>query len=196
MVDTADPEIFSAFANSSWTSPTALGEWLVAHGLVDAGTRTDHLDEEVARFERLRVLIQEVADDLGRGRDVARGQVGELNRLMRRGPHVHALSTDGRTPTLVAIGVGTPFDQARADIAGSIASFLTEDDPRRLRRCASDTCRWVFVDRSRGGRRRWCDMSVCGNRAKVRRHRARSRDDRPGQEQPDSATHRASAGIE
>jgi predicted RNA-binding Zn ribbon-like protein len=33
----------------------------------------------------------------------------------------------------------------------------------------------VFVDRSPGGKRRWCDMRTCGNQAKVARHRARAR---------------------
>ena len=43
----------------------------------------------------------------------------------------------------------------------------------RLRICANETCRWVFYDDSRTGRRKWCDMSTCGNRAKAARHRAR-----------------------
>ncbi|WIB37118.1 CGNR zinc finger domain-containing protein [Curtobacterium sp. MCJR17_043] len=31
----------------------------------------------------------------------------------------------------------------------------------------------MFYDSSRGGTRRWCSMQRCGNRAKVRAHRAR-----------------------
>ena len=41
---------------------------------------------------------------------------------------------------------------------------------RRIRRCANDQCLWLFIDTSKGGTRRWCDMSACGNRAKARRH--------------------------
>ena len=41
--------------------------------------------------------------------------------------------------------------------------------------CANDTCRWIFYDTSRTGRRRWCDMATCGNRAKAARHRARAK---------------------
>ena len=44
-----------------------------------------------------------------------------------------------------------------------------------IRVCASDTCEWVFYDTSRTGRRRWCDMATCGNRAKAARHRARTK---------------------
>ena len=39
----------------------------------------------------------------------------------------------------------------------------------RLRECASETCQWLFLDRSKSRTRRWCDMRDCGNRAKARR---------------------------
>ena len=56
-----------------------------------------------------------------------------------------------------------------------LAEALAEGDTTRFRICANDACRWVFEDTSRGGRRRWCDMQSCGNRAKVRRFRSRQR---------------------
>ena len=43
----------------------------------------------------------------------------------------------------------------------------------RVRRCANDECLWLFMDRSKAGTRRWCDMASCGNRAKARRHYGR-----------------------
>jgi predicted RNA-binding Zn ribbon-like protein len=45
----------------------------------------------------------------------------------------------------------------------------------RTRECASPPCTWIFIDRSRGGQRRWCDMATCGNQAKSRRHYERTR---------------------
>ncbi|MBN8735546.1 MAG: CGNR zinc finger domain-containing protein [Xanthomonadales bacterium] len=50
-------------------------------------------------------------------------------------------------------------------------------DVDRLRVCAGDNCGWVFLDTSRGGRRRWCDMATCGNVAKARRHYSRIHSD-------------------
>ena len=59
-------------------------------------------------------------------------------------------------------------------IARSATDVLTSDEERaRLRECASETCDWIFVDRTRNGSRRWCDMSGCGNRAKARTFRER-----------------------
>jgi predicted RNA-binding Zn ribbon-like protein len=45
----------------------------------------------------------------------------------------------------------------------------------RTRVCAGPRCGWLFIDRSKAGRRRWCDMATCGNAAKSRRHYQRSR---------------------
>jgi predicted RNA-binding Zn ribbon-like protein len=55
--------------------------------------------------------------------------------------------------------------------------LLTTDLIRRVRECPGEqTCGWLFLDTSRSGNRRWCDMRTCGNRAKVRTHYTRSQD--------------------
>jgi len=58
-------------------------------------------------------------------------------------------------------------------IARSATDLLTSRDHDRIKECASTTCEWVFLDRSRNRSRRWCDMSDCGNRAKARRFQAK-----------------------
>jgi len=57
----------------------------------------------------------------------------------------------------------------------SAADLVTSPDVSRIRECGAPDCNWLFLDRSRGGRRRWCDMSICGNRAKARRYYDRHR---------------------
>jgi predicted RNA-binding Zn ribbon-like protein len=61
-------------------------------------------------------------------------------------------------------------------VALEAAQLLTTVTPSRLRVCASPDCGTWFVDTSKGGRRRWCSMSGCGNRAKAAAHRAKQRD--------------------
>jgi predicted RNA-binding Zn ribbon-like protein len=56
------------------------------------------------------------------------------------------------------------------------AALLLSDRVSGIHQCEAETCAFVFLDTSRGRRRRWCDMQVCGNRAKVGRFRARHRD--------------------
>jgi predicted RNA-binding Zn ribbon-like protein len=55
-----------------------------------------------------------------------------------------------------------------AALAVSALSLLPQENLRRLRICRN--CEWLFLDRSRNGSRLWCDMAVCGNRQKARRH--------------------------
>jgi predicted RNA-binding Zn ribbon-like protein len=71
--------------------------------------------------------------------------------------------------------VGDPVDDALANLAEPIVREIAAGRPDRLRACADETCRWIFYDDSRTGRRRWCDMASCGNRAKAARHRARAK---------------------
>ena len=55
-------------------------------------------------------------------------------------------------------------------IALSAARIVTEANRTRIRQCASSNCMYWFLDTSKSGRRRWCSMSRCGNRAKVAKH--------------------------
>ena len=69
------------------------------------------------------------------------------------------------------------LDWLLAAIARSAAEIMVEGEAARLRLCANPHCRLFFCDTSRTGRRRWCSMSVCGNRHKVaafaRKHSSR-----------------------
>jgi predicted RNA-binding Zn ribbon-like protein len=60
-------------------------------------------------------------------------------------------------------------------IARSAAELLASDQLCYVRACFSKTCEWFFLDTSKNHQRRWCDMTRCGNRAKVRNFYARQR---------------------
>ena len=99
----------------------------------------------------------------------------DVNHILRHGVHYHQLRLDADRTRYGLAQIGDRLDQARATIAGGLARFLAEEDADRLRACANDGCRYLFIDRSPTGRRRWCDMRTCGNQAKVARHRAKAR---------------------
>jgi predicted RNA-binding Zn ribbon-like protein len=75
------------------------------------------------------------------------------------------------------------FEHDEDDLAGVVIApvvrgaldLLTSEAKDRVRECHSTTCAWLFLDRSKNGSRRWCDMKVCGNRAKARRHYAKEK---------------------
>jgi predicted RNA-binding Zn ribbon-like protein len=180
----ASNELFVEFANGArLASPEApqperelpmLAAWLAEQKLVTAEPSRSRLEHELPAFRDLADLVRGVAARLDGGRRPTRAQVAGINRVLRDGLHYHVLRSDpGDGNRFSMAPVGDELDQARAAVAGSLAHYLAEHDPDRLRVC--DGCRWIFVDRSPAGRRRWCDMSTCGNRAKVARHRARAR---------------------
>ena len=178
------PELFIEFANRLKLSPAeappdadvaALRSWLTAHGLLKGRAANTRLERELPAFRELRSLVRDIAARVGDGEGPTRSQLSAVNRVMRDGLHYHALrATDGdRRFTMEP--VGDELQQARATVAGSLAHYLADHDEHRLGVCADETCRWLFIDESPAGRRRWCDMRTCGNRAKVARHRARAR---------------------
>jgi predicted RNA-binding Zn ribbon-like protein len=125
--------------------------------------------------QALRALIYRVLRDAGSGCPPTRRQLREITAWLRRYAGARALvrARDG-------IQWDWHLDRSRADhvlapVAWSMADLLVAPEFGRVRLCDGDDCGWLFVDGSRGGVRRWCDMSDCGNRAKVNRFRARRR---------------------
>jgi predicted RNA-binding Zn ribbon-like protein len=62
--------------------------------------------------------------------------------------------------------------QALSELARQAVELFAYRERERIRECAADDCDFVFYDDSRSNNRRWCSMQRCGNRAKVRKHRA------------------------
>jgi predicted RNA-binding Zn ribbon-like protein len=69
----------------------------------------------------------------------------------------------------------SPVEAALGPIALAAVRLFTEGDFDRIRECGGHACGWLFYDRSKNNRRRWCEMEVCGNRAKQRRLAVRRR---------------------
>ncbi len=190
-------ELFVAFANTlefergepvdALPDADALLGWLRDRALISDRARAVEIgrlvhdgaeaERRMERFRHLRRLLHDIADSVDRRGRPSRVQVRELNHILRHGLHYHELRLDDDGTRYAFAQVGDRLDQARATIASSLAHFLADDDASRLRTCANPGCRFVFVDRSPAGRRRWCDMRTCGNQAKVARHRARAKHD-------------------
>jgi len=156
------------------TSDGDVAAWLAAHGMLhgasaDAEARCeDGLDRAREVRTALRLLVDATASGWGPDPDA----VEVLNTvLLSRVVPVLEVGPDG-----LRVGhrhVGDAVDSALALLVEPILSQLADGRPGRFRVCANDRCRWTFFDSSPTGRRRWCDMRSCGNRAKAARHRAR-----------------------
>ncbi|MCT9108501.1 CGNR zinc finger domain-containing protein [Streptomyces mirabilis] len=94
--------------------------------------------------------------------------VTPLGELLSRAPlHVTVDQHDGAA-RLVPAGASLA-----SRVAAALADALVEGTWLRLKACEAPTCHWAYYDRSPAGRGRWCSMSVCGARAKMRRYRAK-----------------------
>lgn len=181
-----EPELFITFANTlklrddpaddHARDVQALHAWLADRSLTSSRMPRSAVEREMPAFRGLRDLVRELVARLADGGQPTGRQLRALNCVLREGLHYHQLVLDPAAGDRFSVSqVGDDLAQARSTIAGSLAHYLADHDRERLRICADDTCRWLFVDHSPAGRRRWCDMRTCGNRAKVARHRARAR---------------------
>ena len=96
-----------------------------------------------------------------------------LNAAAAHPPPVPEVDSTG---TLARKGT---IDAVLALLARDCLELVAGHDRALLRRCDDPECTRLFVDRSRGGRRRWCDMKGCGDRAKAAAYRRRHRDPAP-----------------
>lgn len=158
--------------------------WLYEHTLLHRESR-DELLERLAhdpaaearalrRIGRVRAAIRELLVASVERRPPADRSLAEVNRALR----VHYVTYLVPAPDGVSFDhrhEGDPVEGAMGRLAESIARELTQGRPERLRVCENPDCRWIFVDTSHSGRRKWCDMRTCGNRVKVARHRQRRR---------------------
>lgn len=131
-------------------------------------------DRDLARVRAVRQALREIAEAIAEHRVPGSNALDVVNRALRARQIIELVaSPDGCS--VDHRHVGDPVDDALARLAEPLVTELTAGHPERIRICASDTCEWVFYDTSRTGKRRWCDMATCGNRAKAARHRARAR---------------------
>jgi predicted RNA-binding Zn ribbon-like protein len=150
-----------------------LTERRIVHGpdALDGTSGTDGR-AALARARGVRDALREIADAVIHRRAPETSAVVTVNRALASRERLELVPTsDG-----VTIGhghVGDPIDDALARIAEPIVREIAAGNTDRVRICDNDTCRWLFYDESRSGRRRWCSMATCGNRAKARRHRER-----------------------
>jgi predicted RNA-binding Zn ribbon-like protein len=81
------------------------------------------------------------------------------------------------TPCLQFKWTSDALDRPLWAVAESAVQLLMSPDAARLRECGGADCGWLFEDVSRNHSRQWCDMEMCGNRAKVRRFRDRKKEE-------------------
>jgi len=159
-----------------------LRAWITGAGLAPPGTPLAHADASwLTDFCELRAHIGELVHGLVHGRlaplpgasyDNALARVNEMAGVPPPAPR----AVPGEDGALVRELAAPPeCAQLLGAVARDAVELLTDPVARAgLRQCEGDNCPIVYVDSSRGRRRRWCSSEVCGNRERVARHRRRA----------------------
>jgi predicted RNA-binding Zn ribbon-like protein len=146
-------------------SPASVGRWLVEAGLLDTPPAVD--PEGLARTVALREAIYRLARARVRDGDAERADQAELNRAAEPAP----VSIQLLHPARVARR--GDLTAALSTLARAAIELLGGPAAEQLKACRGDPCTRLFLDSSRRGDRRWCDMRDCGNRAKAAAYRDR-----------------------
>jgi len=163
------------------TSYERLTRWAEGAGLVSAADAR-RLRQQAAAHPRkakaaweaarwLRWVLQQVFAKIAAGEIPGLEDFNELLsealRHLSVAPKGEVLEWDWR-------GGGEDLESILWPVVWSAANLLTSAEVERLRVCASPECGWMYVDRSRNGLRRWCQMETCGTREKSRRRAGRA----------------------
>ena len=164
----------------------SLVQWLEAASLLDtersSGIRRRAVQQPAGASaslidaRRVRASLRTLAERGVVSERVRLDALSELNRVLGRsaGTRRVDLKSDG-TFARSFVPVGDAFAGLVIPVVESAADALIAGELSRVRRCADSRCARVFFDTTKNGRRRWCDMSTCGNRAKAARHREKVR---------------------
>jgi predicted RNA-binding Zn ribbon-like protein len=128
------------------------------------------------RARELREDIYATSFDLAAGRPAPEPRVDSITRA-------HAACLARARLTLVDgryvwswNAAKSPIEAILGPISLSALTTLTQADLSRVKQCQGERCGWLFFDTTKNKSRRWCEMEVCGNRAKQKRHNARARE--------------------
>ena len=131
-------------------------------------------EEALTAAIRLREAMHEVFWPLIRKRPIPPGALNVVNQYAQEAArHLNVVATGKAFEW--RFEESENFNAVWWPIARSAVELLASDRLQFVRACASKTCEWLFLDESKNHRRRWCDMTKCGNRAKVKNFYTRQR---------------------
>jgi predicted RNA-binding Zn ribbon-like protein len=163
-------------------------EWQLSVGLIDDADRTtitrafdaEALDAVAAEGRELREWLRGEIGPWAEDGPVPARAVERLNGLLARDASYLQLELVDGEAALVSHRRWDDPSQLLVPVAEAAAELFASGDRELVRLCDGPRCTLWFYDRTKSHRRRWCSQAVCGNRDKVRNHRARAREDALG----------------
>ena len=161
----------AAFGRKAGALPDSVTSRVVAA----AKRRPEEAAAALAAAVALREALYRIFHDRSEGRRPRSADLDAVNAALARAlPHRRVIEEDGRI--VLGWDQSAEFDAVLWPVVAAAVELLTSGDVSRVRVCGmyhEGECSWLFLDRTKGGTRRWCSMKDCGNRAKARRHYAK-----------------------
>jgi predicted RNA-binding Zn ribbon-like protein len=146
-----------------------------AHLLEEASRRPAKAAAALAEAIVLRRVLRDIFSRLAAGKRPSRASIDSLNtQLQEAFSHLY-LDLTAKEMTWNCEREKNDLRQMLWPVTWAASTLLTSEGLGRLRECEGSSCGWLFLDQSRNGSRRWCDMKVCGNRVKAARFYANSK---------------------
>jgi predicted RNA-binding Zn ribbon-like protein len=124
---------------------------------------------------KLRDAIYLIFSAVAQRQMVPSTALANLNKAVGQAAQHSRLVYASRRFTWEWIDPGSNLDSMLWPVSQAAAELLSGEDIGYVRQCASEDCSWLFLDKTKNHRRRWCDMKSCGNRDKARRYYQRQK---------------------
>ncbi|MGF7148070.1 putative RNA-binding Zn ribbon-like protein [Sphingomonas zeicaulis] len=144
----------------------AILRWAEDAGVVDPGFTVAPLKRQalLATVHRLRGAVISAGTAIADGNPPPAPALDAIREIAARS--LTGATLEGSPPRLGFIGA----DRLLGPLAWAALDLLRGAELDRLKRCEAEDCRWLFLDRSRNGSRRWCDTATCGTPETERAH--------------------------
>jgi predicted RNA-binding Zn ribbon-like protein len=118
----------------------------------------------------LRELLFQILNNVIDGKKITEETLSKWNKYVQRSNDSYQLVKTKDGFSWESNADPLEFDSVLWPVVRSAVELMTGPNLTKLRRCAAENCDWLFLDMSKAGNRLWCDMTVCGNRAKAERY--------------------------
>jgi predicted RNA-binding Zn ribbon-like protein len=149
-------------ADADWLREGLAGDQRLAQALLD-------------RALALREVLYAIGAEIAAGRAAPAPQVDGLAKEHAACLACAKLAPEGARYVWTWAPREAPIEALLGPIALSALATLSQADLSRIKQCEGEKCGWLFFDTTKNKSRRWCEMEICGNRAKQKRHSARTR---------------------
>jgi len=134
-----------------------------------------HAQSVLRQALQLREAIYDLFVAIVHHRGIPSTALAQVNAAAQHGAAHTRIATTHRRFAWEWIQPESHLDSILWPVAQAAADLLTSEELVHVRQCASETCAWLFLDKTKNHRRRWCEMKTCGNRDKARRYYQRQK---------------------